>query len=154
MRKLAIILLFAALLGLANGCDFLRWISGRPTSEDISRKRALVREDMERKAAEPSVTDAEPVPAPRDTTAASAAPASEPWRYAIVVGAFRSPENALKMIGKIPSDRYKSIVVEFENGYSAVCLCPTRDREEALSSLKEIKKETFCPEGAWIYVNK
>ena len=45
---------FAALLCIllsAEGCDFLRSVSGRPTSRDIQKKAELIQRELDRKTA-------------------------------------------------------------------------------------------------------
>jgi len=156
MRKLAIILSFSVLLCLVSSCDFLRRISGRPTSDEIAAKKTLIQERAAKAAQEAGQARDSVLAAINDSLVATdPLPASpDNWRYSVVVGSFREEDNAQKMLGKVYERGYRGFVVKMNNGLCAVCLCPTNDEKEAEVSLESLKKEPFCPGGAWILENK
>ena len=127
--KKSYILLFAAVVLTVTGCDFLRKLAGRPTSDVIEVKRQEMVADLEAKAArEKAIQDS------LDLVAKHEADSVEAWRfieendiriypasglggvyadgledfpsydgflYRVVVGSFKDESNADKMVAKI-----------------------------------------------------
>lgn len=167
------ILLIAAVMVTATGCDFMRVLAGRPTSRDIENKRveilkaeeALVqaRLDSIRRAEEKVVTDSL---AAMDTLAAYAVQltgqdrigglvsADLPFRYYIIVGAFKERANAQKLSDKAVAAGYQASLLDCRRGMVAVGLCPCNKVADVSAALLDLMKEPFCPKDAWVLVNE
>lgn len=74
--------------------------------------------------------------------------------YYVVIGIFVEKENALKLIEKVTEQGYFPTLIELKSGKQAVGVAGAATFADALLSLKSIAKEDFCPEDAWILINK
>ena len=158
MKKVFPALIFFILaVVLVTGCDFFRTLAGRPTSSGIESKRELIRESLLKTAvAETPVQDT--VQAVQQAVQPEGQPSGKPSetvregkkRYYIVMASFSSAENASKYADRLSARGYKPEYLGFKGGYTAVGICGTDDEEEAKASLKDIKRQDFCPEGVWI----
>jgi len=72
------------------------------------------------------------------------------YGYYIVVGAFSNKENAQKLADQAKAKGYEYVLLAWNNGLTAVALCPTNDLAVAYSSLENLSREPFCPKDAWI----
>ena len=134
---------------LASGCDFFRTLAGRPTSADIEAKRQAIRIEEERKAA---LAAADTIAMQKDSVPEAVAVTQEAGkkRFYIVLATFSKEENARKFQLRIADKGYPGELMGFKGGYTAVGICGTDDESEIKESLKEIKRQDFCPEGVWI----
>ena len=134
---------------LASGCDFFRTLAGRPTSADIEAKRQAIRIEEERKAA---LAAADTIAMQKDSVPEAVAVTQEAGkkRFYIVLATFSKEENARKFQSRIADKGYPGELMGFKGGYTAVGICVTDDESEIKESLKEIKRQDFCPEGVWI----
>lgn len=134
---------------LASGCDFFRTLAGRPTSADIEAKRQAIRIEEERKAA---LAAADTIAMQKDSVPEAVAVTQEAGkkRFYIVLATFSKEENARKFQSRIADKGYPGELMGFKGGYTAVGICGTDDESEIKESLKEIKRQDFCPEGVWI----
>ena len=134
---------------LASGCDFFRTLAGRPTSADIEAKRHAIRIEEERKAA---LAAADTIAMQKDSVPEAVAVTQEAGkkRFYIVLATFSKEENARKFQSRIADKGYPGELMGFKGGYTAVGICGTDDESEIKESLKEIKRQDFCPEGVWI----
>ena len=168
MRKaFAILPILLAVALTVTGCDFFRRLAGRPTSVDIEAMREVIKSREEaRQAAEAASPDS----LPKADTVSPAAPAagssavkeqdkvvdSAPAsadgkkRYYVIVASFSKVENAGKCAERMENRGYPSELLKFKGGYTAVGICGTDDEQEAKESLKELKRQDFCPQGVWI----
>ena len=71
-------------------------------------------------------------------------------RYYVIVASFSKVENAGKCAERMENRGYPSELLKFKGGYTAVGICGTDDEQEAKESLKELKRQDFCPQGVWI----
>ncbi len=169
-----ILVLFAAAL-LCSGCDFLRSIAGRPTSEDIAKKRALI-EAVEAQRAQHRADSLKAVAAARkrekDSLAALQSlaqlsvkvipssslggvktPENVAKGYSVIVGSFKSLPNAERMAEKARSYGFPPVVLHLGSGMCAVSICPCGTISEIALAFEKIKDEKFCPKDAWILFN-
>ena len=171
MKKSLFILLAAAMLSL-TGCDFLRNLAGRPTSEDIQAKRLelLRAQELIEEARLDSLRREKQMVldsiAALDSIKQQGGTILNPSklgglfatkleaRYYIVVGCFRQRSNAEILLGKVSEIGYSPALISFRNGMIAVGLCPVNTLTDALASLKAVKNEPFCPSDVWILVNE
>lgn len=177
MRKTGLLLLVMTLL-LTTGCDFFRKLAGRPTSVELeARKLEILRiEEAEHQARLDSIKREHQMmldsiarldslavlDSIRQVGGSVLNPSSLGGlfstklesRYYVVVGSFRSRDNAEKMYRRVAAKDYNPALISFRNGLIAVGVCPANTIKEAHSALMNVKKEKFCPEGAWILRNE
>ncbi len=161
-------ILAAVVAMLATGCDFFRRLAGRPTSADIAAKieriRAAVqaceaarldsiRRVEQRRADSLAVLDSiqrEGDRMWRPERLGGLTVASLPARYYLVVGAFASMDNAERFSDQLAQRGYPAEIIAFRNGYNAVAVCKTDDITEMYASLRQLKRQDFCPPNVWI----
>ena len=142
MKMPAVIALLAVLL-LAEGCDFLRALAGRPTSDELAALQeafpsdTLQQEPVDSVAVLPDVLPEELIYRSEDVS------------YLIVAGCYREPRHAERSAERYRRMGYETCIVDW-NGVRAVGLCPTGDRTEARNSLRQLVSKGVCPKGAWI----
>ncbi len=142
MKMPAVIALLAVLL-LAEGCDFLRALAGRPTSDELAALQeafpsdTLQQEPADSEAVLPDVLPEELIYRSEDVS------------YLVVAGCYREPRHAERSAERYRRMGYETCIVDW-NGVRAVGLCPTGDRTEARSSLRQLVSKGVCPKGAWI----
>lgn len=170
-------LALALCLMAAGGCDFLRKVAGRPTSEDLAVLSQQARErEQEAAAARDSAAAAREasmrararqddslsaVRALQDGTLAVTPlsklgnlPVGTPSaRYSVVLGAFSSEENVRRLSSKVSDAGYSVETLAYRNGTKAVLAACTDDIVEFSGSLRRLVSEPFCPPDAWILVN-
>ena len=71
-------------------------------------------------------------------------------RYYIIVASFSKVENAERCAERMAGRGYPGELLKFKGGYTAVGVLGTDDMQEAQASLKELKRQDFCPQGVWI----
>lgn len=170
MRKLLphIVLLLLAVFSV-SGCDFFRKLAGRPTSSEIEAMRqaiALKQEARDTVSVDPETATAQetpetpeaaetpeptvqPAPA-KETVPSSSTGTDGKKRYYIIVASFSKVENAERCAERMAGRGYPGELLKFKGGYTAVGVLGTDDMQEAQASLKELKRQDFCPQGVWI----
>lgn len=153
---------------IATGCDFLRKVAGRPTSQEIEAMAA--RNAEAEKARQEAVRDS--IAAVRKHEADSVAAldtmkmngykmmttsnfgglavADLPFRYYIIVGSFSNMDNAMRCSQTYSGRGYDAEIIALKNGYNVVGVCKTNDAAQLCQSLKELKRQAFCPPQVWI----
>ncbi len=171
-RILQAILLLALAALMATGCDFFRKVAGRPTSREIEAKAEAIaaRKAEAEKARQKAIRDS--IAAVRKHEADSVAAldtmkmngykmmatsnfgglavADLPCRYYIIVGSFSNMDNALRCSQTFSEKGYDAEVIALKNGYNVVGVCKTNDAVQLYQSLKELKRQAFCPPQVWI----
>ena len=165
-NKILVISAFLLVLLVCGGCDMFRSLAGRPTSSDIAAMRAVIEA---REAAERARQDSleRVARAALDTLASMKGYLRRPSSlgglsadsvpsgvYSIVIGSYLDRANAVKFSEKLTEDGFPAEAVRFRNGFTAVCVCPTDDPAEIVSSLSRVRREKFCPKEVWILVNE
>ena len=172
MKKSYIILALTALL-MFTGCDFMRKLAGRPTSEDIENKRIeLLRAEeaalqarldslkqVEQKMLQDSLNVLDSI---RQLGGSILNPASMGGlfatkleaRYYVIVGAFKYRSNAEALLKTVQQKGYRPALISFRNGRMAVGLCPSNNIKDAFEGLKKVKQESFCPSDVWVLRNE
>lgn len=173
MKKILAIVALCAPLCLLGGCDYVRQLAGRPTSQDIEAKRqrleqeALVirqREDSLRRVREmeqarqrreaDSLATLEELRGSGVKLVSSkrvvSARAELPSRYYVIVGAFSVPEFATRQAGRADKAGYPATKIPFRNGLTAVGVSPSDNLVEVFTAWKKLRSEDFCPAEAWI----
>lgn len=170
MRKIRIIFLLCLTLPLLSGCDFFRKLAGRPTSEQIEQKRAMI--EMELQAHQGRLDSLDAVQQQlSDSLAlldsirlsddalvevrqiAEQSRNTLEYRYYVIVGAFGNRENAVRFAGEIGEKGYSAELISYVNGFTAVGICPSDRLAEVYASLREVRDGGICPD-AWILDNQ
>ena len=176
--KRSVILTLALVAVLCSGCDFFRYIAGRPTSENLEETR-LEMERIREEARHQAVLDSLERVRQRmeDSLAALDARLLDSLsqvkgtilnptklgglyttkleaRYSIVVGAFRTRAYAERKLKNCNDAGYTATIVSFRNGLLAVAVCPSDSLNETVKKLRELRGNGICPEDGWILVNE
>lgn len=161
-RILHLVVVLSTVVLTTTGCDFFRKLAGRPTSTDIEAMRQAIalREEAKVQAAQsdsiqvvPDTVAAKPEvkPAPAKETVSSSSQVNDgKKRYYIIVASFSKVENAERCAERMAGRGYPGELLNFKGGYTAVGVLGTDDMQEAQASLKELKRQDFCPQGVWI----
>ncbi len=169
MNNFRVILIFAVICLSVQSCDLFRKIAGRPTSVEIEAKRQSI--ENERKSHQNrldsldiiqkqisdslAVLDSIRFSNSRLITVkqlAEESKASLQYSYYIIIAAFSKSENARNFAAKTEADGYECTFIKYQNGYTAIGICPTDNLAEAYSKMNEIRGG-YCPE-AWILDNR
>ena len=173
MKKSYILLIVMALLSL-TGCDFMRKLAGRPTSQDVENKRIEIlraeeaalqaRLDSLRNVEKRMIQDSlNALDSIRQLGGSILNPASLGGlfatkleaRYYIILGSFRARANAEALFKVAKEAGYKPALISFgKGGLIAVGVCPVNKLPDAFVALNNVKKESFCPKDVWILVNE
>lgn len=176
MRK-SYFLVIIAMVFMVTGCDFFRQLAGRPTSEDIEARRQEVQADIEAKAAQEKARQdslAAILKNEKDSTEACVYIEANKIRvclaselrgiaedgltdltsgtmYRVILGSFRSSENADKMFAKVADcGDFCPHLIKMRNGMIAVAACPSDRIQNVVWGLKELQTHEVCPSDAWI----
>ena len=173
MKKSCILLAVVSLLCL-TGCDFMRKLAGRPTSEDVELKRVeLLRAEeaalqarldslrnVEQRMIQDSLNALDSI---RQLGGSILNPAAMGGlfatklesRYYIFLGSFRTRSNAEALFNVAKTAGYKPALISFgKGGLIAVGVSPVNRLSDAYLALNSVKKESFCPKDVWILVNE
>ena len=171
MKNFAFIPLALCILLSVTGCDFMRKLGGRPTSEDIERARVekLLAQEAALKASLDSLKaekqsvqdsiDALELFVQQGGTVLNPSKLGGlyttklQYKYYVIIGAFRTRSNAEALFTKAETAGYKPVLISFRNGLLAVGLTPADECRNAMEMIKSIKQEPFCPADVWILVN-
>lgn len=172
MKNFALVSLVLCVLLSLTGCDFMRKLGGRPTSEDIeiARVEKLLAEEAALKASLDSLkAEKQSV---QDSIEALELFVQQggtilnpsklgglyttklQFKYYVIIGAFRARSNAEALFNKAETAGYKPVLISFRNGLLAVGLTPADECVNAMEMVKSIKQEPFCPADVWILVNE
>ena len=177
MKRSVILILVSAALVL-SGCDFVRTLAGRPTSDDLEVKRSTIEraenvaryqariDSLERVRAHLADSLAELDKYLLDSLSQTKGTILNPTkmgglyttklasRYYIVVGAFRTRSYAERKLNECNKAGYTATIISFRNGLLAVSVCPSNSLNETLKKLRELRGNGICPEDGWILVNE
>lgn len=172
MNKSALLLLFLGAMLTLTGCDFMRKLAGRPTSEDIEKIRVekLLAEEAALKASLDSLKaekqsvqdsiDALEMFVQQGGTVLNPSKLGGlyttklQYKYYVIIGAFRTRSNAESLFNTAEKAGYKPVLISFRNGLLAVGLTPADECRNAVEMIRAIRLEPFCPADVWILVNE
>lgn len=177
--KRSVILLLACAAFVLGGCDFVRTIAGRPTSDELEVMRSNVERARNVARYQARIDSLEQVRAHlADSLAAldaylldslsqtngtlmsptkmgglnATTPAS---RYCIVVGVFRTRSYAEHKLRQCVEAGYRdAALISFRNGLLAVTVYPSDSLNETLKKLRELRGNGICPQDGWILANE
>ena len=170
--KRTILLMMVASLFTLTGCDFFRTLAGRPTSEDIHEKKIQIQ--IAQQAIEQARLDSlrreqqiiQDSLSALDSIKQYGGTILNPsklgglfatrleYRYHVIIGAFSRRSNAEALLVKTKKLGYQPLLINFNNGLTAVGLCPTNNIVDAKNALKKVKAESFCPQDVWLLLNE
>ena len=171
MKRIILLMMLASLFTL-TGCDFFRTLAGRPTSEDINAikiQRQLAQQAIEQARLDSLRHEQEIV---KDSLSAVDSikqyggsilnpsrlgglfATKLEYRYHVIIGAFCVRSNAEALLVKTQKLGYKPLLINFNNGLTAVGLCPTNNIVDAKNALKKVRSESFCPKDVWLLLNE
>ncbi|MBR2128979.1 MAG: SPOR domain-containing protein, partial [Bacteroidales bacterium] len=160
MRSIHIMLALLALMTF-TGCDFMRKVAGRPTSEDIENRRIeilkaeeaalMARLDSLREAEQKMLRDSlEALDSIRQLGGSILNPAAMGGlfatkleaRYYIILGSFRTRSYAENLFNVAKDAGYRPALISFGNGgLIAVGVSPVNRLQDALAALHEVKNK-------------
>ena len=176
--KRSVILSLAIAALVLSGCDFLRALAGRPTSEELAVKQSNIEraKDVDRYQARIdslervrvrladslAALDAHLLDSLSQTKGTILNPTKMGGlyttklesRYYIVVGAFRTRSYAERKLTECNKAGYTATIISFRNGLLAVAVCPSDSLNESLKVLRELRGNGICPWDGWILVNE
>ena len=177
--KRSVILILACATLVLGGCDFVRTLAGRPTSDDLEVKRSNIEraenvaryqariDSLERVrtrlADSLAALDAHLLDSLSQTKGTILNPTKMGGlyttklasRYYTVVGAFRTRSYAERKLTKCNEAGYRdATIISFRNGLLAVAVCPSNSLNETLIKLRELRGNGICPSDGWILVNE
>lgn len=165
-------MLFMVSLLSLTGCDMFRRLAGRPTGKELEQMRLemMQRQEAEHRERIDSLRKVEAALAdsiavldsirqmhgtilnPSDIGGLFTTRLDS--RYYIVVGSFKSRENAESLLVSVKEHGYSPVLISFRNGFNAIGIAPADDLHRIFLSLKKVREEDFCPEDVWILVNE
>lgn len=173
MKKLVNFLLIFSLLSL-SGCDFLRKVASRPTSEDLQAKSELIQ--RRRKAERDSLQlqrmrllemEKRRVDSLRAKRALDSMNVKfsgvfsfgEPTsprldKYTVILGVYRMGYKADSQLRSLKSKGFAPLNICFAGGVRAVALCSSDTLARVSSEILRAKESKVCPKDAWIYVKR
>ncbi|MCQ2141175.1 MAG: SPOR domain-containing protein [Bacteroidales bacterium] len=176
MRRITLIFsVLAASMLLLTGCDFMRALAGRPTSEEIEKRAALIKREqgilqarkdsalrveaaIKREADSLALCDSLlhlGFAVDRPERLGGIAPGTYGYRYSVVVGAFSTIENAQKYAADYKEQKgYDAILIPTLKGYKKVGICHTNDIFEFWDSMKELIEKGYTYKEASILINE
>ena len=176
--KRSVILSLAIAALVVSGCDFLRALAGRPTSEELAVKQSNIERAKDvaryqaridslervrtRLADSLAALDAHLLDSLSQTKGTILNPTKMGGlyttklesRYYIVVGAFRTRSYAERKLTECNKAGYTATIISFRNGLLAVAVCPSNSLNETLKKLRELRGNGICPPDGWILVNE
>lgn len=168
-KKFLTLAIMLQVMSIMTGCDFFRRLAGRPDSDQIEAMAEAMAEvvRLEEEAHQARLDSLERVKKyMADSLAALDSLKMEKvlslsrlgglrdtlsrHRYYIVLGSFSSKSNARKYADELGRKGYPGETIPFRNGLNAVGICGTDDPVQLRASLKEVRRQDFCPKEAWI----
>lgn len=170
MRNCRFILLLCLMLPLLGGCDLFRKMAGRPTSDQIEQKRAMIEGELAahrsrldsldavQKGISDSLAVLDSIRMSDDALIEVRQLAEETrlalgYRYYIVTGTFGKLPNAENHAAAMEEKGFRAVLIAYANGFTAVGICPSDDISEAYASLRKVREGGVCPD-AWILDNR
>lgn len=167
--RFAAIAICAALM--VSGCDFIRAIAGRPTSEEVGRMRAektaVAQQEAARKAAADSLaaalkadSEAQDAFLSEGRTIRKASELGRPLAaplgsaYYFIIGSYSQKANAERAAAELGAHGYGAELIPYGNGLTAVGAAPSASLGELYKAYAGLKGETFFPKDAWILANE
>ena len=163
--KRSVILILACAALLLSGCDFVRTLAGRPTSDDLEVKRSHI-ERAENVARYQARIDSLERVRTRLADSLAALDAHLLDSLSQTKGTILNPTKmgglyttklayAERKLTQCSEAGYRdATIISFRNGLLAVAVCPSNSLNETLKKLRELRGNGICPPDGWILVNE
>lgn len=171
MKKEVSILLILSILTL-GGCDFLRKVASRPTSQEIQAKSELIQKRQQEvrdslfkvqetirlaQAAKKDSLDAAGLLASLGVKSSSVFSFGTPLdllpgRFNLITGVYRQDATARSQFNAQKAKGFDPIYVRFKGGVKAVCLASSDTLSVVASAARDGMDGKVCPKDAWVYV--
>ncbi len=155
MKKILYIALPVTMLFTLSSCDwFNTTFLGKPSKAETARKEAAekARRDSLAQIEMQQAMEAEQQALERQVLEEETARlAAENKRYHVVVGCFRVPSNADRMLGLLQGRGYRAKMLNFKNGFACISAASYDDIHTAFNEMHKIMKSDFAPEDIWVY---
>ena len=132
-----------------SGCDFIRKVAGKPTSEDLAELLAI-REAKARAEAD-SIAAAKAAAEEAARIEQEKAAGTLKFRYYVVAGGFKVPGNADKLKKKLEENGFEALLVKFKNGYETVLTGGAETSQQANQNRREMGRAGLAPDDLWVY---
>jgi len=154
MRRFTYIVLAVSVLLSLNSCEWVNTtILGNPSKAEIAkkaqeesaRKDSLARAEREAAMAAQQQTQEEAAKVkPKETEAGK--------RFHVIVGCFKVPSNAEKMINLLKSQGYQPKSFVLYNGFDCISVQSFDTLREAYNTMTQLLRYSdFCPDDVWVY---
>lgn len=154
-KKLFFLLLITSILNF--GCDRVRSFFGMATSQDLEE----VRVEQQREARAKQIADSIEKSAkdslllteeePKESSPTIPSNKRVEGIFHIIVGSFKEPVNASKMVEKLKEMGYTPTLFHFKNGYNGVSLISFSEIDAAYNHIAIIKSQDQFVSSSWIY---
>jgi len=176
-RFVSIFFILICSIAVFSSCDFLRKVSGRPTSEDLALMGRLLEMKEQMKidslqraqdsiriakeaAMEQERLDSLRAVAKLDSMGTNLSdvfrfgdPENDiPGKFSAIIGVYRSNLTAAEKISAVRHNGFEPIVFNFAGGERAVCLISSDNLAEVADIVEKGRASNDCPKDAWIYV--
>jgi len=155
MKKILYIVLPVAMLLTMTSCDwFNSTFLGKPTKKELARKQAIekARQDSLNRLEMISQMEAEQQDLNRRLAEEEARNEhGEGLRYHVVVGSFKVPSNADRMLNLLTGKGYSAKMMKFKNGFACISAASYADVHTAYNEMYKVLKAEWCPEDVWVY---
>jgi len=155
MKKVLYVVLSIAMLFTLNSCDwFNTTFLGKPSKAEVTKRQLLerVRQDSLAQVDQQLALEAEQAALDAQRTQEDAERlATDSKRYHVVVGCFRVPSNAERMLNTLQSRGYNQKAMHFKNGFTCISAASYDDIHAAYNEMNRVLRTDFAPEDVWVY---
>lgn len=165
------IIVLSVCIACVSGCDFIRTIAGRPTSEDIEAKKSMMLAEYEKEVAQRDSADAVLKKQALEVASLDSLKATGckfvnvsdiraritselSSEYCIICGAFSDRSNAERMAAKLLESGCESEFISYRNGSTAIGASPSGDISVIYRHYVSLREKKLIPEDSWILVNE
>lgn len=152
--RLVSILFISAIL--FTGCDFVRSLLGKPTSEDLERMRIESEAKAKKQREADSLEQVKAADLAREMEAQAAKEAEalneSDGRFRVILGSFKVENNATNMFARLERMGCKPERIMFKNGFDVVSAGSYETYNQAYDAMVGLLvKYEWTPEDIWIY---
>ncbi len=153
MKKFLYIVLGCSMLLSLNSCDwFNTTILGKPSKAEIAKKIRL--ENQRKDSLARAQQEAAQLRLQEEAEAATKAQleAQQNMRYHVIVGCFKTPSNATRMMEKLTTKGFRPTSLKFKNGFDCISAQSFDDIHAAFNAMNAFMTNSdFAPGDIWVY---
>ncbi len=153
MKKFLYIVLGCSMLLSLNSCDwFNTTILGKKSKAEIAkgirlenqRKDSLARVEQQRRDSLARVE--------QEAAAKAQLEAQQNMRYHVIVGCFKTPSNAARMMERLTTKGFHPVSLRFKNGFDCISAQSFGDIHVAFNAMNAFMTNSeFAPGDIWVY---